>query len=517
MSTVDQQPIVARPRIAKLVLVSILAGAFLLRCLIAFRFENIFHGYEMFQELEQGHRLAFGSGIVPFEFVYGYRSWLLPAIIAAVMKLCAVFTSAPEFYLATLRLLAIAASMAPIACGYLIASQRATPGWGCLTALICAIWFQAVYFAPFLMPEVIAAYLTLVAVYLSGFAPSPEGRGRAVAIGLLLGLAFCLRFQMAPALLLIACWYGQTAWRQRWLPMVTSALAMVIPILGLLDAFALGSPFKSVWFNFQQNIDMGVAADFGSTSPLFYFYVLSPSLHFFVIALLVGWLAVLGALRSPLLAFSALAIVIPHTFIGHKEYRFISYALMVMPILIGLGIATLGQLVMARIGRRTMLAFTVASVTVAAFTSFYEFRAMATYRYTKNAGTLESFLAVRAYKNLCGLGVTDFPWHGTGGYTYLHRDVPVYFSYWLTQTPVAGLYGTFDHRETALATRFDLKGRPLDQYPGNTLFQHTPAFNFLIAREGRVVPGYRQMRCFSSGADRRLLPACIFERPGTCS
>jgi len=46
---------------------------------------------EIFQTLEQGHRLAFGYGLVPWEFRVGARSWLLPGVIAGVMKLFAFF------------------------------------------------------------------------------------------------------------------------------------------------------------------------------------------------------------------------------------------------------------------------------------------------------------------------------------------------------------------------------------------------------------------------------------------
>jgi len=49
---------------------------------------------------------------------------------------------------------------------------------------------------------------------------------------------------MVPALLLIACWHGGTFWRERWLPMMTTGLAVVLPILGLLDFLTLGSHFS---------------------------------------------------------------------------------------------------------------------------------------------------------------------------------------------------------------------------------------------------------------------------------
>ena len=42
---------------------------------------------EIFQASEQAHRLVYGTGLVPWEFQLGVRSWLLPGIIAALMEL----------------------------------------------------------------------------------------------------------------------------------------------------------------------------------------------------------------------------------------------------------------------------------------------------------------------------------------------------------------------------------------------------------------------------------------------
>jgi hypothetical protein len=41
---------------------------------------------EIFQATEQAHRLVYGTGLVPWEFQLGIRSWLLPGIIAGLMK-----------------------------------------------------------------------------------------------------------------------------------------------------------------------------------------------------------------------------------------------------------------------------------------------------------------------------------------------------------------------------------------------------------------------------------------------
>ena len=46
----------------------------------------IAHVDEIFQSIEQGHRLVFGYGIVPWEFQYGARSWLLGYASAGIIE-----------------------------------------------------------------------------------------------------------------------------------------------------------------------------------------------------------------------------------------------------------------------------------------------------------------------------------------------------------------------------------------------------------------------------------------------
>lgn len=65
----------------------ILVLALVVRIVVALSFQNIIAPDEVFQYLEQAHRLVFGQGIVPWEFQIGLRSWLIPIILAAPMAL----------------------------------------------------------------------------------------------------------------------------------------------------------------------------------------------------------------------------------------------------------------------------------------------------------------------------------------------------------------------------------------------------------------------------------------------
>src|ERR1700689_4032507 len=74
------------PRVAGLALPAILLLGFALRLGAGLTQTHVLFFDETLQYFEQGHRLAFGSGVVPWEFYDGIRSWLLPGLIALAMR-----------------------------------------------------------------------------------------------------------------------------------------------------------------------------------------------------------------------------------------------------------------------------------------------------------------------------------------------------------------------------------------------------------------------------------------------
>ena len=53
--------------------------------------QGVFWPDEIFQSVEQAHRLVFGYGITPWEFRKGARSWVFPGMVAIVLKAGALF------------------------------------------------------------------------------------------------------------------------------------------------------------------------------------------------------------------------------------------------------------------------------------------------------------------------------------------------------------------------------------------------------------------------------------------
>src|SRR5437764_7505367 len=83
------------------------------RLWVAFTDDGIFWPDEIFQSLEPAHRLVFGYGLVPWEFIEGARNWALPGFIALLLKLCAVLgLDTPGQYLGVVRGVFVALAVA---------------------------------------------------------------------------------------------------------------------------------------------------------------------------------------------------------------------------------------------------------------------------------------------------------------------------------------------------------------------------------------------------------------------
>src|ERR1700685_3656183 len=87
------------PMVAAMTLPAILLLGFALRLGAGLTQVHVLFFDETIQYFEQGHRLAFGSGIVPWEFVDGIRSWLLPGLIALAMSASAWVSDDPMLYI----------------------------------------------------------------------------------------------------------------------------------------------------------------------------------------------------------------------------------------------------------------------------------------------------------------------------------------------------------------------------------------------------------------------------------
>ncbi len=324
----------------------ILALAFALRVIVAFSFQNVIVPDEIYQFLEQAHRLVFGQGVVPWEYQVGLRNWAIPLALAGPMALVKLFTPDPLPGLLLIRLLLCIASLGIVWTGI---------GWGArfggvrgawIAGLFTAVWPDLWLMAPHALEETLAADLLVPAVYLI----STGERGYVKWAALLLGAVFTLRLQLAPAVAIggiVLC--GRDP--KRWLVALPIA-AMPVLVAGLLDWFTWGQPFRSFWLNIYLNVVLGVAAkEFGASPPGYFFFMLGLAwLWTLPVFLILAWR---GARQIRLPAILAVVILLTHIVIAHKEVRFIFPAVACAVPLAGVGLAAVTarlQMTLPRLG-----------------------------------------------------------------------------------------------------------------------------------------------------------------------
>ena len=481
-----------RPTAAALALPAVLTVGFALRLIACLTQTHVLFFDETIQYFEQGHRLAFGSGVVPWEFTDGIRSWLLPGLIALAMKATSLVSDDPRLYIDLVRILCILLSLVVVFVGYRTGERHFGRVGAAMVGGFCAIWFDLIYFAPAVMTEMLAAHCAIAALYLGERAKTTRAT---YWVGVLQGLAVCLRYQYAPALALAVLWQF---WRRRalWPWLLLGSASILLPFSGVLDAITWGAAFQSIWLNFARNSLQGVAAAISTEGPTYYLQYLAIA----VTPPLAG-LAVFGARRFPALGIAAIATLILHSMVPHKEVRFIYLALAAAPILVGLGAAEILRILAARRGMRPTAAGAAVFLGLAACLSWFIGTGPLGPRWSFQRGTVDAFLAAHRESGLCGLQVRDMPPWKSGGYTYLNRDVPLMFEPHIPEVRLPGV---------AMPLRFAIERE------GGPVPQIRSPWSHVIAEASRPPAGLDVVACFPGDARAGEPELCLYKRPEGC-
>lgn len=484
-----------RWRLRTIITLSVLFG-FLLRAGVGM-IPAYHHPDELFQYLEQAHRLVFGYGIVTWDMRYGIRSWVLPLLISGPMALGEILSPGGTLYLLLPRLMLSAVSLSLIISSALL-GQQISRLHAILAAFVTATWFDIVYFGPRVLTEAVSIAVFMPAALLLSQAETRSAR-RLAAAGFLLGLCGILRFQYLPALAVLAAFHCRWHFRRCWLPLILGGCG-ALALSSAVD-IAMGQiPFSWIFNNFRENIVNSRAAGFGTQPLSYYITYLRPLWAFAIVPILLT--ARLGAKRFPALFWVAVVALVTHACIGHKEYRYILLTTTIVIFLSAVGTGDMVRWAQQRVqGRHALLPVYGAILLWAAMSLALSFgERMRIYWTSFNQG-ISAVSMVGRQPQACGVALYGLPFSGTGGYTYLHRPIPIY---------------QFDTHLLSLSP-----GRVAAE-----LNRSSPAFNFLIASAdvaANVPPGYRKVNCWSQpkGISEQLPAAnralCAYERAGGCT
>lgn len=397
-------------------LLAIFAGALLLRVGAALRFPSIEWPDEIFNTLEPAHRLAYGYGVVVWEWRDGIRSWVFPAFLAGVMRATAWMGPASRGYLTSVI---IALSLLSLSCVWFAyawakKSSGMTAAW--IAAGACATWYQLVYFSPKAFTEVVSTDFLLPGLYLGMYGDELPEKKRLLLAGLCLGIAVCLRFQFAPAVAFAVLYFCRQKWAARG-PALFAGLLVPVIAFGVVDAFTWSYPFQSYVRYVDIVVFQGRNSHYGTEPWNIYLTALWKSLWPMLL------LAAAAVRRNALLAWVVVITVVSHSLLAHKEFRFIYPALPLIVTLAAMGFVEIATFLRDRLRlplspRMVLAGGLLCCVVVSGFFA----RA---FHWDKSSGGLIALDRLSPDPTVCGVGFFKLPWTLTGGYVHLHRNVPL--------------------------------------------------------------------------------------------
>lgn len=426
-------PSIHEDKIAALAISGLVVLAISLRLLPVVYWPSFNHPDEIFQATEQAHRLVYGYGLIPWEFQLGARSWLLPGVIAGLMEAARLIGDGPRFYLPVIATFFAGLAVSPVVCCFLWCRRFFGLSGAVVGGMAVAVAPDLVYMGGRTLSGVVAAHVLVIALYLLDRSRARLTSSRALfAGGAALALAGVLRFQLGPVLALIALWSIWRSPRER-LPAFAAGVLVVLGLDAVLDTLTLGYPFAPIWRNVLYNLGYGVSSYFGVEPwwdyPGLWFVYWRLWFFFF------GAAAIIGARRLPLLAISAVALVVIFSFIAHKEYRFVYPAAVLATILVGVALAQaatfVGELLRRRGGSK-LLAGPICAATIMALWSAVCLDVWYSPVFAKMRTGSRDYLSAVSFAarvpDTCGFGFYGPRWEYAppGGYTYVHRRLPIY-------------------------------------------------------------------------------------------
>lgn len=401
-------------------LLPLLALALACRIAMAIWGDVPLHPDEIFQYYEQAHRLVYGYGFVPWEYVYGVRSWLIPLAIAAIMPLTDIL--APAGQVAPTFVVRIVFSVISLILPWgmyrltqKIASERAAI-WA---LFLGCFWHHFLFLGPKPVPDALAVYgLIWLCVWVFD-AATPR---RVLAFGIVSGLVIGLRYQLVPVvgiLNLCALWMLGRA----YLPAFLGNL-LVLVILGLIDLVFWGGFLSSFVDNFRLNLIHDVASDFGRQGILFYSGWLAIETGGLVLPGMIGvamiWRRTLPVICALFVGFALLHIP------AHKEFRFV---LWLVPFFL-VATAVLADFLARRHAGLGLIAPVILAIWAGTVTLIYvsKYTGMLPYKeIEREAASLMLRLAQEPGLSGVEIRAPSLHWFLLPGYAGFHRPVPIVF------------------------------------------------------------------------------------------
>jgi len=420
-----------RSRAGLALLAAILVAGGAARIWLACVDDGIYWPDEVYQSLEPAHRLVFRPGLISWEYGLGARTWALPGLVAALLWLCQITgLDDPRQYLLAVRFSMCAIAVATALAGYRLGRRFGAESlFAASGAAVFAIAGPAVYFGPKALSETVSALPIVVGL---AYALSPQATRRDRVIGAaLLCLATIIRVHNAIfCVALLAVWPGERRWRALGDALVVMAAGALT--LGALDRLTWGEWFQSAVLYLRFTFVMAGGPVTGDSPATYYLEMFARSMP--LVAAVAASLAIAGAVRARSLAFVVAVFLLGHVLTPNKAFRYVIVFIPLMGALAAVGLQVLQDRWSergARIAAAILVAVCAWSLVTMRTLTFGDIGPWEKTRAAESAfddvGPVNRLLIVASRQpELCGLRVETHHLTWTGGYSFFHRDAPLY-------------------------------------------------------------------------------------------
>ena len=391
---------------------------------------------ELFQYLEQAHRIVFGYGQIPWEFRFGERTWLLPMLSVPPLWLCKVLGfDSPEQYAPVVRSFHAALSML-IPVGMYFFTRRVHSETAARCALVLgSCWHELIITAPHPIAESSSSVFVFAALAAMTAKMTTK---RVLACGFFLGMAFVFRIQYAPTIGLIGLALLFYADNRGRIALVSGGILAIL-LAGLVDYLYWGR----FWHTYINYFNLQLFSDFNK-----YIHQASGNAHLrnlFIGSVGLYYVVALAALfyyrRLWFFIVLVLSVQVTHNIVANKEYvnTFLSIPfllLMTAGVIAQWGTSQTRNVIIAGKDKAIALLAAFILTTIAGLGAWLPYQ-QELFVFGNNKALFfqhPAFAVNLALSKEPAEKMKAIVWlpvgadtHYFGGYYYTHHDVPMYF------------------------------------------------------------------------------------------
>jgi len=413
----------------KRIFLTIILGAFVFRVVLALISDNFNHPDENFQIYEQAHRLVFGYGLIPWEFRFDVRSWIVPGLVAVILypfKLLGCDN--PNIYTPLTKIFFGLIAMSLVISAYFIGKKISSVKAGLWAAFFCAGWYEIIYFSIRPLSEIWATTFFVAAIALS---IKSKDNTQLIIAGILTAITAAVRPHYFPVVLLFLIVLFFINRTHKPIVLYISFIGTII-MIGIFEKITIGGFYESYinYFHFSKHFSM---ADTSAGVGIFAFakQLGQSSMMLVWLFLLVGvtiWRKVWY------LILFVLAALIFHSALPLKEHiASIRFIYMVIPLYMIIGGIALSE-ILSNFNIRQGPVATTLSIIFLAVSTCGAFNILPGEKNVYEHNVFHRDPGLSAYKylykqnNIKAVFDNGNFWFLSGGYYYFHRHIPLYFN-----------------------------------------------------------------------------------------